>query len=97
MSLNNQTATLEGAARHALAKAGAIEICPRHSDVIIRVGSEEKERHAHALVLSTLLEASVEWTEDDLVLAMKDDLERAAVEKCPICAEAEPKSTPAVA
>jgi hypothetical protein len=96
MSLNNQVATLEGAARHALAKAGAIEICPRHSDVIIRVGSEEKERHAHALVLSIPPESGVEWTEDDLVLAMNDDLERAAVERCPICAEAEPKSTPAV-
>jgi hypothetical protein len=85
LSLNNQVSTLEGAARHALAKAGAIEICPRHSDVIIRVGSEEKERHAHALALSRLPEA--EWTQEDLVLAMNDDLERAAVGDCPICAQ----------
>ena len=87
MTLNNRVTTLEGVARHALAKAGAIEICPRHSDVIIRVGSEERERHAHALAISLLPETGAEWTEEDLDLAMKHDLERAAVENCPICAE----------
>ena len=87
MSLNNQVATLEGAARHALAEAGAIEICPRHSDVTIRVGSEEKERHAHALAISLLPKTGALWMEEDLVRAMKVDLERAAVEGCPVCAE----------
>jgi hypothetical protein len=87
MSLNNQVVTLEGVARHALAKAGAIEICPLHSDVVIRVGSEEKERHAHALAISLRPEAGAEWTEEDLARAMKDDLERSAIEKCPLCAD----------
>lgn len=87
MSLNNQVVTLEGVARHALAKAGAIEICPRHSDVVIRVGSEERERHAHALALSLLPDNGAEWTGEDLALAMKDDLERSAVAECPLCAD----------
>jgi hypothetical protein len=87
LSLNNQVSTLEGVARHALVKASAIEICPRHSDVFIRIGSVEKERHAHALALSRLPETEAEWTEEDLVLAMKGDLERAAVGDCPICAQ----------
>ena len=96
MSLNNQVVTLEGVSRHALAKAGAIEICPRHSDVVVRVGSEEKERHAHALALSFLPEATAKWTEADLVRAMNDDLERAALGKCPICALSKLKSIPAI-
>jgi hypothetical protein len=86
MSLNNQVVSVEGVARHALVKAGAVEICPRHSDVIIRVGSEVKERHALALALSHLPTTGPEWREEDVVLAMKDDLERGAGE-CPICAQ----------
>ena len=39
MSLNDPIVTLEGVARHALAKAGAIEICPRHADVMPSSGS----------------------------------------------------------
>jgi hypothetical protein len=87
MTLNNQVVTLEGVARHALVKAGAIEICPRHSDITIRVGSEEKERHAHALAISLLPTTGALWMQEDLELAMKDDLERAAVVECPICLE----------
>jgi hypothetical protein len=87
VTLNNQVVTLEGVARHALAKAGAIEICPRHSDVVIRVGSDEKERCAHALALSLLPETEAEWTEEELMLAIKDDLERACIDACPMCAD----------
>jgi hypothetical protein len=47
MSTNNVADDVKVAARTALAKA--IDVCPFHSDVTIRVGDLDAERHDHAL------------------------------------------------
>lgn len=44
MSTNNVAGDVKVAARTAL----AIDVCPFHSDVTIRVGDLDAERHAHA-------------------------------------------------
>lgn len=86
MSINDYIDDLESAARHALDKAGAIESCPIHPDVRIRVGDEDAERHAYALATTILRSDGTMWVRDDLMPAIKDELDMAADGKCPQCA-----------
>lgn len=48
VSIDGYIDDVESAARFALAKAGAIDACPVHRDMTIRVGDEEAERHAYS-------------------------------------------------
>ncbi|MCA6106113.1 hypothetical protein [Bradyrhizobium cenepequi] len=86
MSINDYVDTLESAARHALAKTGAIEACSRHSDVIIRVGDPDAERHAYALATTLLKSDGTMWMREDVMSAIKDELDMAADGECPQCA-----------
>jgi hypothetical protein len=86
MSINDYIDDLESAARYALAKAGAIEVCPRHSDVTIRTGDDDAERHAYALATKILKSDGTMWMREDLMPAIKDQLDMAADDECPACA-----------
>lgn len=85
MSINDYIDNLESAARFALEKAGAIEICRFHNDVTIRVGDDDAERHAYALATTILKSDGAMWMREDLMPAIKDELDMAA-DECPHCA-----------
>ena len=85
MSINDYADSLEDAARMALMQAGAIEVCPFHSDVTIRVGDESNDRHAYALAQSILNRNDEAWMREDLMPAIKDELDQAADGVCPQC------------
>ena len=86
MSISNYIDDLDLAARYALAKACAIEVCPLHSDVTIRTGNPEAERHAYALATTILKSDGTMWKREDLMPAIKDQLDMAADGECPACA-----------
>jgi hypothetical protein len=85
MSINDYVEELEGAARSALGKAGAIKFCSAHG-VTIRVGDDDAERHAYALATTILKRDGKAWTREDLMPAIKDELDMAADGECPHCA-----------
>jgi hypothetical protein len=87
MSIHDDVDDLEGAARYALAKAKAIEVCPFHPEVTIRVG-DDAERRAYALATTILTSDGTMWMREDLMLAIKEQLDRAADGECPACAGA---------
>jgi hypothetical protein len=86
MSINDHIDDLEAAARYALAKSGAIEACPAHPEVTIRVGDSDAERHAYALATTILKSDGAMWLREDLMPAIKDELDLAADGECPQCA-----------
>lgn len=86
MSINDYADDLESAARLALARAGAITVCPFHSDVTIRVGDTDAERHAYALATAILKSDGSMWMREDLMPVIADGLEMAADGECPQCA-----------
>jgi len=85
VSLTDHIDDLELAARYALAKAGAIESCPAHPGVTIRVGDQDAERHAYALATTILKNDGEYWKREDLMPAIKDELDMAADGECPAC------------
>jgi hypothetical protein len=85
MSINDYCDDLDSAARYALAKAEAITVCPLHSDVTIRVGDEDAERHAFALATTILKSDGTMWMREDLMPAIQDVLDMAADGECPAC------------
>jgi hypothetical protein len=86
MSINNYVDEVEDAARFALAKSGAITVCPFHPDVTIRVGDDDRERHAYALATTILKSDGTMWMREDVMPAIKDALDMAADGECPACA-----------
>lgn len=86
MSINDYVDDLESAARYALVKANAIRVCPFHGEVTIRVGDPDAERHAYALANTIMKSDGKTWMRDDLLPAIKDELDMAADGECPICA-----------
>jgi hypothetical protein len=86
MSINDHCDTLESAARYALARANAIEVCRFHPEVTIRVGDNDAERHAYALATTILKSDGTMWMREDLMPAIKDELDMAADGECPACA-----------
>jgi hypothetical protein len=91
MSINDLVDELEAAARSALAHAGAIKVCRFHPDVTIRLGKADAERHAYAIATRTLKDEGTMWLREDLLPAIKNELDMAADGECPQCAH--PKST----
>ena len=86
MSINDYIDEVEQAARFALAKTGAIKACPFHSEVTIRVGDDDAERHAYALATTILKSDGTMWMREDVMPAIKDELDMAADGECPQCA-----------
>ena len=87
MSINDYVDTLESAARYALASAKAIEVCPIHSTVTVRVGDNDAERHAYALATTILKNDGTMWMREDLMPAIEHELGMAADGECPECAK----------
>ncbi len=86
MSINELTDDLEAAARSALIKSGAIKPCPFHSDVMIRIDSYDAERHAYAIATNALKADGTTWLREELMPAIKQELNMAADGECPQCA-----------
>lgn len=86
MSINNYFDTVESAARYAVGTTGAIKICQFHPEVTIRTGDDDAERHAYALATTILKSDGTTWMREDVMSAIKDELDMAADGECPQCA-----------
>ena len=86
MSINTYYDSVEPAAAYALGTTKAIEVCPFHEAVTIRVGDEDAERHAYALATTLLKRDGTYWMREDVMEAIKSELEGAADGECPQCA-----------
>ena len=86
MSVNDLADIFEDAAREALAKAKAINVCEFHPDVTIRVGDLDTERHAYALATTILKSKGEMFLREDVMAAIKGCLDLAADDGCPKCA-----------
>lgn len=85
MSINEYVMEIEGIAREALFKTKALDYCQRH-DVTIRVGDDDAERHAYALATNVLKkDGTVAYMREDVMEAIKDELDQAADGECPSC------------
>jgi hypothetical protein len=85
VSVDDYAEALTNEAQRALFESGALKSCPIHPDVTIRVGDEEAERSAYAIATNNLKrDDRIEWRED-LMSAIKDELDVAADEVCPRC------------
>jgi|ERR1700682_1957396 hypothetical protein len=85
VSLSDYMDELEEVARYALARANAIKGCPLHADVTLRVGNAAAEREADALAGVILRNDGAMWMFEDLIAAIKDELDRASDGRCPAC------------
>jgi hypothetical protein len=86
VSVNDYSDNLEAAARSALFRAKAVEVCPRHEDVTIRLGDEDAERHAYAIATTLLKRDGTMWMREDVMPAIQQELDTAADGECPTCA-----------
>ncbi len=85
MSINDYADNLESVARYALGTSGAIEVCKQHPDVTISVGNLDAERHAYAIATQTLKRDGTMWMREDVMSAVKHELDMAADDGCPVC------------
>jgi hypothetical protein len=85
MSINDYADDLESAARYAIGKAHAINVCSQHS-IVIRVGDPDAERHAYALATTILKSDGSMWKREDLMAEIQNQLDMAADGECPACA-----------
>lgn len=86
MSITDYIDDLESAARYALGKAGSIKACRIHPHVTIRLGDPDAERYSYALATTILKSDGTMWKREDLMPAIKDELDQAADGECPECA-----------
>lgn len=86
MSINDYFDSVEAAASHAVLKTGAIKNCPLHKDVTIRVWDDDAERHAYAYATTLLKRDGTMWMREDIMAAIKGELDMAADDECPQCA-----------
>ena len=87
MSIQDIIDDAEGAARYALIKAKAIEACPLHEDVTIRIYDDSAERHAYALATTIAKQDGTYWMREEVMEAIKYELDMAADGECPACAD----------
>ena len=86
MLIDEYADSLKVSAPVALAKAGAITVCPRHEYVTIRIGIAEMERRAYAIATNVLKrDGTIEWLREDVVAAIEQELDTAADGVCPSC------------
>ena len=86
MSISDYHDSVESAARYAVTKTGAVIACPAHPGVSIRTGDDGAERHAYALATNVMKSDGTVWMRDDILPAIKDELDLAADDECPECA-----------
>jgi len=68
-----------------LVEAKAVEICPRHNDVWIRVGDVDAERRAYAIATNWQKSGKIIGEREDIMESLKDVLDQAADGECPEC------------
>jgi hypothetical protein len=62
-------------------------MCPFHSEVTIKVGAEDAEKHASTLATTILKSKDQMYVREDVMAAIKDELGMAAEDdECPQCA-----------
>lgn len=86
MSIDQYFASIEDAARYAVGSTGAIKVCEFHPEVSLRAGDQEAERHAYALATTILKREGNMFMRDDLMSAIKGELDNAVDGECPTCA-----------
>lgn len=87
MSINDIVPEIEAAAREALIAAGALKVCPMHSDVTIRIGDPDAEKHAYARATTILKSKDKMYIREDVMGAIQDELNMAADDECPQCGQ----------
>jgi hypothetical protein len=87
LSINDYADDLESAARLALAKANAIEVCQFHSDATIRLFDDDAERRAYAIGTNMMKRDGTPFMREDLMAEIQRQLEEAD-EQCNQCANA---------
>lgn len=85
MSINDIVDDVEDVARLALIRTKAITVCPIHHDVTIRQGDHDAERHAYAYATTILKGDGTTWMREEVMDAIKSQLDQAADWECPIC------------
>ena len=85
MSINDLVLEIEEAAREALVVTGALKVCPMHSDVTIRIGDPDAEKHAYARATQILKSKDKMYMREDIMGAIQDALNMAADDECPQC------------
>jgi hypothetical protein len=85
MSPSDYDENVKIAARDAVVVAGAVRACPLHSHVTIRMGDEESERYAYALATTALKREGAMDARQDILDAIKAELDAAAEGECPEC------------
>jgi hypothetical protein len=71
------------AAREAVLVAGAVRPCPRHHHVMIRTGDEKAEHYAYALATTALKREGAMRARQDILHAIRAELDAAAEGECP--------------
>ncbi len=87
MSINQHVMEMEDAARSAVLQVKAVEPCPIHRHVLIRIGDHNAERHAYARATTMLKRDGTMFKREDLMAAIKNELDMAADGECPECAQ----------
>ena len=85
MSINDIVLDIEQSARECATESGALAYCGRH-DVLYRVGDEDKERRAFAMA-SVRMRGRDREDVKELLDAVKNELDLAADDECPACAD----------
>jgi hypothetical protein len=86
MSINELAADMEETAQAALLKSGALIACSSHG-VLVRVGDIDAESHAYALATNQLKQEDTMFLREDLMAAIKNELDMAADDECPACSD----------
>ena len=86
MSINDLVQDVEDAARAAVLRSGALVPCPVHKDVLIRHGDSDAERRAYAMATNALKRDGSTFLREEVLPAIKNDLDMAADGECPECA-----------
>jgi hypothetical protein len=84
MSITDYADALESMAREVLFQTRAIQNCRFHSDMIIRVGDDDAERHAYALATTKLKGDGTMFMREDVMDAIQSELDMAE-DECPEC------------
>jgi hypothetical protein len=85
MSAQSYEENVRIAAREAVKTAGAVRICPWHPEVTIRVGNANAEHYAYALATTALKHEGAMEARQDVLEAIKAELDGAADGACPRC------------
>lgn len=75
---------LRATALAALVKAGAVARCPDHTEVLLRIGDEDSERHAQAMA-GHLADPEAGLDRTEILVAIREVLDE-TVATCPLCA-----------